>query len=92
MEVPEKKPKLFPGTEELMDCPGAISDKKEAVLEKLEITSDLLVEPKLIADEIHAECCLRSFDSQRRLLREFPELLNCQLKSSAMGRSHRRLM
>ena len=54
MEVPEKTPKMFPGTEELMDSPGATSDKKDAELEKLAIASDLLVAPTLIADEIHA--------------------------------------
>lgn len=37
-----------------MNCPGANRDKKEAVLEKLEMASDLLVEPTLIADDMHA--------------------------------------
>ena len=37
-----------------MDDPGASRDIKEAMLEKLETISDLVVEPTLIAEEIHA--------------------------------------
>ena len=44
--------KLPPGTEELMERPGAIRDKNEARFEKLEIVSDLSVEPTLTAVEI----------------------------------------
>ena len=37
-----------------MDDPGASIDINEAMLEKLETISDLVVEPTLIAEEMHA--------------------------------------
>ena len=54
IDVPLKKAYRSPGMEELMDDPGATKERNEATLEKLEITSDLSVEPTLTALEMHA--------------------------------------
>ncbi len=53
IEVPLKVAKP-PGTDELMDDPGAKTSMKAATFEKLETISDLVVEPTLIALEMHA--------------------------------------
>jgi hypothetical protein len=59
-EVPLKKAKPPPGTEELMKDPGASRERKEAEFEEKieferdETTSDLVVEPTLTAEEIQA--------------------------------------
>ena len=54
MDVPLKKAKPFPGTDELIGCPGASKSRKLALFEKLETLSVLVVDPTLIADEIQA--------------------------------------
>src|SRR5262245_56429427 len=53
-EVPVPTAKPPPGTEEVMDSPGAKSDKNGATLEKVETTSAFVVEPTLTALEMHA--------------------------------------
>jgi hypothetical protein len=55
-----------PGTEEVMEDPGASRSKKSATLEKLETVSPSVVEPTLTADEMQAGVEMVS------LLPEFP--------------------
>src|SRR5216684_5016941 len=43
-----------PGTDDVIDPPGANSERKGATFEKYETASDLSVEPTLTADEMHA--------------------------------------
>jgi hypothetical protein len=52
IEVPPFKPNPPPGTEELMEDPGAKSERKVAEFEELETASDLVVFPTLIAVEM----------------------------------------
>jgi hypothetical protein len=47
-------PKLPPGTDDKIICPGASSDKILAEFENSAIASALVVAPTLIAEEIHA--------------------------------------
>jgi hypothetical protein len=54
MEVPLKTAKPPPGTEELMEEPGARRERKVAEFEKIETPSDLVVDPTLTAEEIQA--------------------------------------
>jgi hypothetical protein len=54
MEVPLKTEKPPPGTDELMEEPGARSERKDAEFEKIEMPSDLVVDPTLMAVEIQA--------------------------------------
>ena len=63
IEVPLMKPKPPPGKDELMDSPGARSDKKDATFEKLDTTSFLVVEPTLIAVEMHPGALIELVES-----------------------------
>ena len=54
IEVPLFELYRSPGTEELIDDPGARSEMKEAIFEKDETVSEEVVDPTLIAVEIHA--------------------------------------
>jgi hypothetical protein len=54
IEVPPFKPNPPPGTEELMEDPGAKSERKVAEFEELETASDLVAFPTLTAVEIQA--------------------------------------
>jgi hypothetical protein len=51
-EVPLATAYWAPGYEDVMELPGARSDRKEATLEKLDTTSLLVVEPTLTAEEM----------------------------------------
>ncbi len=52
MEVPLQVANPPPGTADVMDSPGARSERKEAELENQETSSDSVVDPTLTADEI----------------------------------------
>src|SRR5262245_22168066 len=54
MEVPSSTSKPPPGTEELIDEPGANRDRKDATLENDEIASLFVVEPTLTAEDTQA--------------------------------------
>ena len=60
IEVPLKKAYASPGREELMDDPGARSEMKEAMFEKLETASAFVVDPTLMAVEMHAGAAIAS--------------------------------
>jgi hypothetical protein len=66
MEVPWKFAKALPGIEELIGWPGASSERKDALLEKLEMASVVVpkepscVEPTLTAVEIHPGALMES--------------------------------
>ena len=53
-DVPLSTAKAPPGTDEVIDSPGARSERNDAEFEKDETTSDLVVEPTLTAVEIQA--------------------------------------
>lgn len=54
IEVPLFELYKSPGTDEVIDDPGASSEMKEAIFEKDETVSEEVVDPTLIAVEIHA--------------------------------------
>ena len=54
IDVPLLEEYASPGTDEFIEDPGARSEMKEAMLEKEETESDEVVDPTLIAVEIHA--------------------------------------
>jgi hypothetical protein len=54
IEVPDKDAKPPPGTDETMEDPGAKRERNEAEFENEETTSLFVVDPTLIALEIHA--------------------------------------
>src|SRR5687767_2499063 len=54
IEVPSLEAKPPPGTDELIPVPGASSSTCDDEFEKLDTASPLVVEPTVIADEMHA--------------------------------------
>src|SRR6266849_1695654 len=54
MDVPLSASYNPPGTDDVIDSPGANSDRNGATFEKYETASVLFVEPTLTADEMHA--------------------------------------